>query len=108
MLREQCVEMIFDNDGEWQKTKEHYEKLGYKIVDWDINYGKKEFYLKAFFVNNNTIENKIDYDREYSIHEAIEFPERTEFEVYLEEDRLVIKFENGFLMVKDDDYEKIW
>ncbi|HCL4455086.1 TPA: hypothetical protein N2D10_003112 [Clostridium botulinum] len=86
MLREQCVEMIFDNDGEWQETKEHYEKLGYKIVDWDVNYGKKEFYLKSIFTNSNTFkdakkeENKIDYDREYTINEIIELPKEN---VYL-------------------------
>lgn len=26
MLKEQCVEMTFDNDGEWQEIKEQYEK----------------------------------------------------------------------------------
>ncbi|EKS4345038.1 hypothetical protein [Clostridium sp. CTA-6] len=98
MLKEQCVEMTFDNDGEWQEIKEQYEKLGYKIVDWSINYMKKEFYLKAILTDDNKFrdtkkeENKI----KYNIHEVMEFPEETEF---INKCKRTVKVRNGVLQV---------
>lgn len=112
MLKEQCVEMTFDNDEEWQEVKKQYEKLGYEIVDWSINYMKKEFYLKAILTDSNTFkdtkkqENKIDYDREYNILEIKEFPEETEF---ISEGKYISKLKDGFLKARyADDISNSW
>ncbi|NFC67273.1 hypothetical protein EXN48_14490 [Clostridium botulinum] len=62
MLKKQIVEMVFDEAEEWQEIKEQYERLGYKIIDWIIDYNKKEFYFKSILME----------DKKVSFEEAIQ------------------------------------
>ncbi|HCL4466750.1 TPA: hypothetical protein N2D60_003536 [Clostridium botulinum] len=62
MLKKQIVEMVFDEAEEWQEIKEQYERLGYKIIDWNIDYNKKEFYFKSILTE----------DKKVSFEEAIQ------------------------------------
>ncbi|AUN19987.1 hypothetical protein RSJ22_00375 (plasmid) [Clostridium botulinum] len=55
MLKKQIVEMVFDEAEEWQEIKEQYERLGYKIIDWNIDYNKKEFYFKSILTENKKV-----------------------------------------------------
>ncbi|NFO71587.1 hypothetical protein FDC51_15795 [Clostridium botulinum] len=91
MLKKQIVEMVFDEAEEWQEIKEQYERLGYKIIDWIIDYNKKEFYFKSILTE----------DKKVSFEEAIQAYLKGKDIKCIYNDETTI-YNNGFIDSDDD------
>ncbi|NFJ83986.1 hypothetical protein FDA84_14970 [Clostridium botulinum] len=111
MLKKQIVEMVFDEAEEWQEIKEQYERLGYKIIDWNIDYNKKEFYFKSILTEDKKVsfEEAIQaYGKEvYCIwKDAADTKHKSEYKIYSNES--ILKDQNEDPIAPVEIFEGEW